>query len=234
MNESVVAVVFGSCCLLLVVGGVAIVVSAVRRQRRGSQHAQQQGWERVPDGTDVVAGWQDWPFTEAIREGGRTNDVLTGVHAGVRFMSLRWSQLESGRGEGGGDSETYNVVAVATRHRYPRLSVVRGRHYHGVPEGRFETGDPRFDRRFDTFGDAAFGADLLTEPVRAAIDEHGHALVFQPGWITRVTPWTFYSGEERMIDELEALLAPLRLVPPQVWSTHGGPPDFLTSFRHSG
>ena len=119
-------------------------------------------------------------------------------------MSLRWTQLESGRGEGGGDSETYNVVAVATRHRYPRLSVVRGRHYHGVPEGRFETGDPRFDRRFDTFGDAAFGSDLLTEPVRAAIDE------------------------------LEALLAPLRLVPPQVWSTHGGPPDFLTSFRHSG
>ena len=91
----------------------------------------------------------------------------------------------------------------------------------------FDTGDERFDRRWQTLGDADFGRAILTPQVRAVIDEDDHAWVFQPGWVTRVVPFSFYGGEDKAIEEVETMVEPLRSVPSHVWEQYGGIPRFL-------
>jgi hypothetical protein len=233
------AVIFGSAAALLLVAGILVVVRAVRRQGRGAARLAERGWERLPDGADVVSGWDGWPFRRAL-EPGTARDVVVGDHQGVRFMCLRWTQLEVDPGGGAadrGERERYNIVALATEHEYPHLTVVRGQHrihrdrQHDVVS-EFETGDALFDRRWQTLGDPGFGLAVLSEGVRAAMDELDHAWVVQPGWVTRVVPWTFYAGEDRMLEELERLAAPLRAVPHEVWSRYGGAPRFLGVLGH--
>jgi hypothetical protein len=233
------AVIFGSVVTLLLVAGVLVVVSALRRRNRGEANLVEHGWQRLPDDADVVPAWDGWPFRRAL-EPGDARDVVVGHHLGARFMCLRWTQLEVDPGGGAadrGERERYNIVALATEHSYPHLTVVRGRHrihrerQHG-PVTELETGDARFDRRWQTLGDPEFGRAILTEEVRAVMDELDHAWVFQPGWVTRVVPWTFYAGEDRMLEELERLAAPLRAVPHEVWSRYGGAPRFLGVLGH--
>ena len=120
---------------------------------------------------------------------------------------------------------------------YPHLSVVRGNHK--VDRSRltaetaeFETGDDRFDRRWQTLGDAEFGRSVLSPEVRAALDADNHALVFQPGSITKVRPWRYYAGEAQMTEDLDQLAAVARLVPAEVWRRYGGAPKFLQSLGH--
>jgi hypothetical protein len=224
-------IVFGSFFVLLLLAMVLVVANAVRRSKRGKASIQQHGWTRLPDGEDVVAGWQGWPFARA-KEPGKARDVVAGEHQGVRFMSLRWSQLE-GNPEGvanSGDRERYSIVALAVEHRYPPLSVIRGdRRIHPgrEPAGSvaFETGDERFDRRWQTVGDAEFGRAVLTPDVRALVDAHDFGWAFQPGWVTRVTPWRHYSGEDGVLEELNLVAALLRAVPAEVWHRHGGAPS---------
>jgi hypothetical protein len=48
-----------------------------------------------------------------------------------------------------------------------------------------------------------------------------------------VVPWTFYAGEDRMLEELERLAGPLRAVPTEVWARYGGAPRFLGVLGHS-
>lgn len=227
--------------VLLLLAMALVVRSSVRRQKQGRELAEQRGWQRHPDGTEVVAGWDGWPFVRALdrlEDKSTVKDVLTGYHNGARFLSLRYSQHESGRGSGTSDIERYNMVALATEHTYPHLSIVRGSHRaprDGLGPGleEFEVGDDTFDSRWQTLGDADFGRAVLTPEVRAAIDDLDHAWVFQPGWVVRVTPWTFHSGEDRMLEELDKLAAPLRKVPHEVWARFGGPADFLGSFGHA-
>lgn len=90
----------------------------------------------------------------------------------------------------------------------------------------FDTGDERFDRRWQTLGDADFGRAILTPQVRAVIDEDDHAWVFQPGWVTRVAPFSFYGGEDKAI-EVDTMVEPLRSVPTHAWEQYGGIPRFL-------
>lgn len=236
MHPAAVGIVVVLVLLLL---AMALVVSkAVGRQKRGRRTAEERGWQRHPDGTDVVAGWDGWPFLaelDGYRDRARGTDIMTGHHNGARFLSLRYSQHESGRGSSRSDIERYNMVALATEHSYPHLSVIQGRHKvreagpRPGPEG-FGVGDRAFDKGWQILGDADFGRAVLTPEVREAMEEVGHAWVFQPGWVVRVTPWTFWSGEDTMLEELEKLAAPLRAVPSEVWARHGGPPDFLGSF----
>jgi hypothetical protein len=233
------AVVFGSLFAILLLGMVLVVASAVRRRGRGAATLEERGWERLPDGAEVLVGWDGWPFLRAL-EPGEARDIVVGDHQGARFMCLRWSQLESDPGGGAadrGERERYNVVALATEHDYPHLTIVRGRHrisrdrqHEGV--AAFDTGDTRFDDRWQTLGDAEFGRAVLTAEVRSAMDDLDHAWVFQPGWVARVVPWTFYAGEDRMLEELERLAAPLRAVPHEVWSRFGGAPRFLGVLGH--
>lgn len=231
------AIVFGSLFALLLLGAVVIVVNAVRRSRKGQDAIAQRGWTKLPDGADVVVGWDGWPFREAL-EPGKARDVVVGQHQGVDLMCLRWTQREhAGHEASREDHERYNIVALRTEHTYPHLSVVRGgnridptKQHAGV--AAFETGDDRFDRRWQTLGDEEFGRSLLVPEVRAAMDERDHAWVFQPGWVTRVVPWTFYAGEDRMLEEIDHLVAPLRLVPNDVWRRYGGAPRFLQNLGH--
>lgn len=231
------AIIFGSLFLLILLGAVVIVVNAVRRSKKGEDAIAQRGWTKLPDGADVVPGWDGWPFLEALKPG-KARDVVVGHHQGVEFMCLRWIQREYAAHEASReDHERYNIVALRTEHTYPHLSVIRGgnridptKQHPGVTA--FETGDDRFDRRWQTLGDEEFGRALLAPEVRAAMDERDHAWVFQPGWIARVVPWTFYAGEDRMLEEIDHLVAPLRLVPNDVWGRHGGAPRFLGSLGH--
>ncbi len=231
------AIAFGAVLVLLVVGVVLVVVRGVRRSRRGEDRIAQHGWTRIPDGADVTAGWIGWPFDRAT-EPGEARDVVTGQYQGAHFLHLRWHQHEgSTRGGGSSDNEDYNIVALRVEQSYPHLSVVRGQHR--IDRARLtsqtaelETGDARFDRRWQTLGDAELGRAVLTPEVRAAMEEQGHGWAFQPGSITRVAPWTYYAGEEAMTEELDRLAALLRLVPAEVWRRHGGAPRFLQSLGH--
>jgi hypothetical protein len=232
------AIVFGSLFALLLLAMVLVVVNAVRRSKKGAARIEERGWSRLPDGEEVVAGWHGWPFDRA-KEPGTARDIVVGEHQGVRFMSLRWSQLE-GNPEGvanSGDRERYNIVAVAVEHSYPPLSVVRGSHR--IHPGResagtvpFDTGDQRFDGRWQTVGDEEFGRAVLTPEVRAVIDDLDFGWAFQPGWVTRVTPWRHYAGEDTMVQRIEEAAAPWRHVPGEVWSRYGGAPRFLGSLGH--
>lgn len=234
MSEQVIAAAFGSCCVLLIIGAIAIVWSSIRRYRSGTDKLQEQGWRRLPEGTEVTTGWDGWPFLEAIAPG-RANDIVLGEHRGVQLMTLRWTQQEHrADADSAKDSfETYNIVALRTEVSYPHLSVVRGRRslrsyqqHSGVSE--FATGDDHFDRRWQTLGDADFGRAILTPQVRAAMDQDSEAWVFQPGWITRVNSrWVFYGGEDKAIEEVEKMVEPLRSVPAHVWEQYGGAPRFL-------
>lgn len=232
------AIILGSLFALLLVGMVLVVVSAVRRSKQGSAKIQERGWTRLPDGEDVVSGWQGWPFARA-KKPGTARDIVVGEHQGARFMSLRWSQLE-GHPEGvanSGDRERYNIVAVAVEHQYPPLSVIRGSHRidpgrEGAGSAAFDTGDQRFDRRWQTVGDVEFGRAVLTPEVRAVIDDLDFGWAFQPGWVTRVTPWRHYGGEDAMLEQIGEVAAPWRGVPSEVWNRHGGAPRFLGSLGH--
>lgn len=227
------AIIFGTAFALVVLAMVLVVVRSVRRSNRGEAAVEERGFQRLPDDSfQALAGWEGWPFARAIRPGGRIRDAVVGEHRGVRFMSLRWTQQEPDPGEGQTDSESYNIVAIAVEQDFPRLSVVRGNHKMGreqltanVPE--FEVGDGRFDRRWQTVGDPAFGQAVLTEQARATIDDLGSGFAFQPGWVTRVTPWRFWSGEDQMFEELEKAAAPWHHVPAEVWQRYGGAPRFL-------
>lgn len=232
------AIVFVSFVVLLLVAMTLVVVNAVRRRNRGVAAMEQRGWEPRPDGEDVVAGWDGWPFLRAL-EPGTSRDIVVGHHQGVRFMCLRWSQLESDPqgGAHGRERERYNLLALAAEHDYPHLSVIRGRHKVDRDRQRpgivdFDTGDASFDKRWQTLGDADFGRAVLTAEVRAAMDDLDHAWVFQPGWVARVVPWSFYAGEDKMLEELDRLVTPLRGVPHEVWSRYGGPPRFLSALGH--
>lgn len=233
MSERIVALVFGLVCLLLVIGAIAIIWSSVRRAKAGDATIAERGWRRLPKGTDVTAGWTGWPFVEGI-EPGNAKDIVIGEYRGVEMMTLRWRQRENRlTGQSGSDAfDEYNIVALRTEVTYPPLSIVRGKRSVHAGEQHpgmeaFPTGDERFDRRWQALGDADFGRALLTPQVRAAIDEHDFAWAFQPGWVTRVTPWTFYGGEERAITELETMVEPLRAVPLEVWERYGGVPRFI-------
>jgi len=229
-------IVFGSLGVLLLLAMFLVVVNAVRRRGRGRAALEERGWERRPDGEDVVAGWDGWPFLRALRPG-TARDIVVGHQEGALFMCLRWVQREADGTDGAardGESERYSIVALATEHDYPHLSVVRGRRRIGQDRQRagfedFDTGDSGFDQRWQTLGDADFGRAVLTAEVRAAMDELDHAWVFQPGWVTRVVPWSFYAGEDRMLEEMDRLVAPLRAVPPEVWDRYGGAPRFLSA-----
>lgn len=233
MSERLIALAFGAVCLLLVIGAIAIIWSSVRRARAGDATITERGWRRLPTGSDVTSGWVGWPFIEGVEPGNAT-DIVVGEHRGVELMTLRWRQKEHRRGgEDGPDAfDEYNIVALRTEVAYPPLSIVRGKRsvhpwqQHPGMEA-FSTGDEHFDRRWQVLGDADFGRALLTPQVRAAIDERDDAWAFQPGWVTRVTPWTFYAGEERAITEVETMIAPLRSVPVDVWERYGGPPRFI-------
>lgn len=221
----------GSFFGIVVLAAVVVIVRAGRRSRRGASVVAAHGWTRVPDGTDVVQGWDGWPFRAAL-EHGRAVDIVHGHDQGVELMCLRWRQRQSGRGDRSGDSVSWNIVALRCEVPLPCLSVVRGKHR--VQRGRLgpelpelESGDAHFDRRWQQLGDAQLARDVLTPEVRAAMDERGHAWAFQPGWVTRVVPWRFYAGEQQMFDVMEDLVAPLRLVPDEVWARYGGPPGFL-------
>lgn len=236
MSEKVILAVFGAVCLLLVIGAIAIIWSSVRRYRAGSATIEEQGWRRLPDGTEVTAGWDGWPFLDAI-EAGKATDIVLGEHRGAQLMTLRWTQREHrSPGRDGADAfDSYNIVALRTDVTYPHLSVIRGtklrtdQQHAGASD--FDTGDERLDRRWQTLGDADFGRAILTPQVRAVIDEDNHAWVFQPGWVTRVVPFSFYGGEDKAIEEVEKMVEPLRSVPAHVWEQYGGIPRFL---QHGG
>jgi hypothetical protein len=225
------AIILGILAVLLVVGMALVVGSAVRRSKRGSATIEERGWTRLPDGDEVVAGWQGWPFARA-KKPGTARDIVVGHHQGVRFMSLRWSQLE-GDPDGvsnSGDRERYSIVALAVEHRYPPLSVVRGSHRihpgrEGAGSAALVTDDPGFDRRWQAVGDVEFGRAVLTPEVRELIDGCDFGWAFQPGWVTRVTPWRHYAGEDQVLEELEGLAALLRAVPVEVWQRYGGVPS---------
>lgn len=233
------AVIFGLAMALLLVAVVLVVRNASRRKRAADANIERRGWRRLPDAADVTAGWDGWPFLVARRPG-RSTDVLVGEYDGVEFMSLRWSQLESGRGRRrGGDTDRYSIVALRCEHDFPHVSFSRGDHkvHRGSQHpgaGDFEVDDEGFDRRWQLLGDADFGRALLTPDVRAVMDEHDGAWVFQPGWVTRVTRWTFYSGEEAMLEELHRAAAPWRCVPHEVWRRYAGAPRFVSRLGGPG
>lgn len=221
-------IIFGSLCVLLVLVAVLVVVRSVRRQRAGASRIEERGWRRLPDGSDVMAGWDGWPFLVAS-EPGKVNDIVVGEVDGVEFMSLRWSQTESGRGESGGDLERYNMVALRGPTSLPHLSVVRGDHRvgRGAAAGLadVEVGDRRFDGRWQLLGDADLARGLLTAEVREVLDRIDvGAWVVQPGWLVRVTTWRFWAGDDGMLEELEHAAAPWRAVPTEVWQRHGAVP----------
>ncbi|WP_030483287.1 hypothetical protein [Nocardioides aequoreus] len=222
-------IVFGSLCLLLVLAAVVVVVRSVRRQRAGASRIEERGWRRLPDGADVMGGWGGWPFVVASQPG-KVNDIVVGEVDGVEFMSLRWSQTESGRGEPGGDIERYNMVALRCATALPHLSVVRGDHKVGRGASAdgladVEVGDRRFDARWQLLGDADLARSLLTPEVRAELDRIDvGAWVLQPGWLVRVTKWRFWAGDDGMLEELERAAAPWRAVPAEVWRRYGAVP----------
>ncbi|GAB3988269.1 hypothetical protein [Nocardioides marmoraquaticus] len=234
------AIIFGSLFALLLVAVVLVVLNAVRRSRRGDDRIQLQGWQRLADGSDVMAGWDGWPFLIAL-EAGKVSDIVVGELEGVEFMSLRWSQLEPPHGGGpAGDVERYNMVAVRCETPVPPFSVVRGEHKVKTWERHeqaqaFEVGESRFDRRWQTLGDAGAGRALLVPEARAVVDEVDlGAWVFQPGWAVRVIPWTFWGGEDRMVEEVHRAVAPWRHVPAETWAAYGGPPRFVTTSLGEG
>lgn len=241
LTERLIAIIFGSCCLLLVIGAILIIWRGIHRHRQGSDVIEQRGWQRLPDHTNVMPGWDGWPFMDAV-EPGRASDIVTGDHRGTRFLTLRWTQKDH-QGPPRANStnnaiDRYNIVALQTEITYPHLTIVRGRHKihrHKQRSGpsEFETGDANFDHRWQTLGDPEFGHAILTQEVRDLMDDSHGAWVFQPGWITRVTRWTFYSGEEQAIEEMEKIIAPLRAVPADVWRRYGGAPRFLSG-AHPG
>lgn len=231
--------VFLSLLALLVVAAVLLVVRAVRKHREGQEVLTQRGWTALPDeaGRDVVAGWRGWPFDRGTKPG-RATDIATGQYQGVHFLHLRWIQHEgSTRGGPSSDIEEYTILALRVEQSYPHLSVIRGEHK--IDRSRlteetaaFDTGDDRFDRRWQTLGDAEFGRAVLTPEVRAALDADNHALVFQPGSITKVRPWRYYAGDDQMTADLDQLAAVARLVPTEVWRRYGGAPRFLSTLGH--
>ncbi|KQT93464.1 hypothetical protein ASG49_00050 [Marmoricola sp. Leaf446] len=231
--------VFLSLLALLVVAAVLLVVHAVKKQGAGQEELSQRGWTALPDeaGPDVVAGWRGWPFDRGTKPGD-ARDIATGQYQGVHFLHLRWNQHEgSTNGGASSDNESYTILALRVEQQYPHLSVVRGNYK--VDRSRlteetaeFETGDARFDRRWQTLGDAEFGRAVLSPEVRAALDADNHALVFQPGSITKVRPWRYYAGEDQMTEDLDQLAAVVRLVPTEVWKRYGGAPRFLQSLGH--
>lgn len=233
------AIVFLCLFALLVVTAVLLVVRAVKRQRAGEDQLQHRGWTRLPDeaGPDVTSGWRGWPFDRATKPGHAT-DIATGQYQGVHFAHLRWSQHEgSTSGGANSDVESYTILALRVEQSYPHLSVIRGNYK--VDRSRlteetaeFETGDARFDRRWQILGDAEFGRAVLGPEVRAALDADNHALVFQPGSITKVRPWRYYAGEDQMTEDLDQLASVVRLVPAEVWRRYGGAPRFLQSLGH--
>ncbi len=232
------AIIFGAVLVLLLLGAVLIVVRGLRKSRRGEDRIAQNGWTRIPTGTDVAAGWRGWPFDRGTKPG-EARDIVTGQYQGVHFLHLRWHQHEgSTRGASStSDNEEYNIVALRVEQDYPHLSVVRGKHRIDrdrltAETAELETGDDRFDRRWQVVGDAEFGRAVLTPEVRAAMEEQDHGWAFQPGSITRVAPWTYYAGEDAMTDELDRLAALVRLVPADVWRRYGGAPRFLQSLGH--
>lgn len=228
------AIIIFSFWGLILLAAVAVVLHSVRRKRQGDDRITRQGWRRLPDGSDVMAGWDGWPFLVALKPG-RLNDIVVGEVEGVEFMSLRWSQHESGRGDGGGtDIERYNMIALRCEARVPPLSVIRGEHKVNKWERHeqaqdFEVGDRRFDRRWQTLGDADAGRALLVPAVQQAMDDIGiGAWVFQPGWVVRVVKWTFWAGDDVMLEEVHRAAAPWRHVPAEAWAAYGGQPRFTT------
>jgi hypothetical protein len=232
------AIVLGSLFLLVVVAALLVVLAAVRRKRQGDDRIARQGWRRLPDGSDVVAGWDGWPFAVAL-EPGRASDVVVGEVEGVDFTSLRWHQQEPGRGSARTDAETYNLVALRCEAHVPPLSVVRGRrvpasHQHDAAR-EVEVGDARWDRRWQVLGDAGAARALLTPEVRQAVDDvDDGAWVFQPGWVVRVTRWTFWAGDDGMLEEVHRAAAPWRHVPAEAWAAYGGRPRFVTTSLGGG
>lgn len=237
---SPIAIGFIVFFVLLALAMVLVVRNAAARAKRGRQQADERGWQHHPESLDFVAGWDGWPFLaglERLADKARVTDVMTGHHHGADFLSLRYSHHESGGGDARSEIERYNIVALRTAHDHPHLSVIRGRHkIHkdslrpGMEE--FQVGDTGFDKRWQLIGDADFGRALLTPEVRAIMDDLDQSWVFQPGWVVRVTPWTFWSGEDKMLEELDNLARPLRAVPTETWAAYGGPPDFLGSLGH--
>lgn len=223
---------------LLLLACVLVVGNAVRRSRAGRARVEQHGWRRLPDDADVTAGWNGWPFL-AARKPGRSTDVVTGNVDGVEFVSLRWVQSEPGRGRSRTEIERYNIVGLRCETDLPHLSVVRGNHrvrpgqqVRGVEE--VETGSREVDRRWQLLGDQSLADDLLVPEAVAVMEELGGAWVFQPGWVTRVVRWSFWSGEDAMVAELRRAAAPWRQVPQETWSRWGGTPDFLTRLGEAG
>lgn len=223
---------------LLAVAAVLIVVRAVRKQQAGQEELSKRGWTALPDeaGPDLVAVWRGWPFARATKPG-RAKDIATGQYQGVHFLHLRWHQLEGSATSGTSDAEEYTILALQVEQQYPHLSVVRGKHKVDRSQlteetAELETGDDHFDRRWQVMGDAEFGRAVLTPEVRAALDADNHALVFQPGSITKVRPYRYYAGDEQMTADLDQLAAVVRLVPAEVWRRYGGAPRFLSNLGH--
>ena len=229
-------IILGVWVLLLVVAAL-VVVHTLRRRRRGGDAIEARGWTRLPEATGLVSGWVGWPFVTSY-EPGRASDGVVGELQGCRFMAFTWHYRRPDGDTAKGEAERCSVVALATEQSYPRLKVVKG--WWGSGRGPeqpgladVELGDQQLDRRWDVQGDEGFARGVLTPEVLALLERVGESLSVQPGWVVRVvTPWAFFAGEDRMVEELQKLAAPFRVVPAQTWAAYGGAPRFVGVLGH--